>query len=82
MTTFGVIRFPGSCDEVDALQAARRVGEAKLLWHKDRDLGGVEGVDLVARPGEPDHADHDSRLPPRGVRPRALRRFFGVRPLY
>ncbi|HEX8122700.1 MAG TPA: phosphoribosylformylglycinamidine synthase subunit PurQ [Solirubrobacteraceae bacterium] len=44
MTTFGVIRFPGSCDEVDALQAARRVGDAKLLWHKDRDLGGVDAV--------------------------------------
>ncbi len=24
---FGVIRFPGSCDEVDALHAAARVGE-------------------------------------------------------
>ena len=30
---FGVIRFPGSCDEVDALLAAQRVGEAVLLWH-------------------------------------------------
>jgi phosphoribosylformylglycinamidine synthase subunit PurQ / glutaminase len=41
---FGVIRFPGSCDEVDALQAAKRVGEAVLLWHADRDLGGVDAV--------------------------------------
>ena len=24
---FGVVRFPGSCDEVDALLAARRVGD-------------------------------------------------------
>ena len=40
----GVIRFPGSCDEVDALQAAERVGEAKLLWHRDHDLGGVDAV--------------------------------------
>ena len=35
---FGVVRFPGSCDEVDALLAARRVGEAELLWHGDADL--------------------------------------------
>ena len=35
---FGVVRFPGSCDEVDALLAAARVGEAELLWHADRDL--------------------------------------------
>ena len=35
---FGVVRFPGSCDEVDALLAASRVGEAELLWHGDRDL--------------------------------------------
>jgi phosphoribosylformylglycinamidine synthase subunit PurQ / glutaminase len=40
----GVVRFPGSCDEVDALQAAERVGDAKLLWHRDRDLGGVDAV--------------------------------------
>src|SRR5262249_57158223 len=38
---FGVIRFPGSCDEVDAVQAAERVAEATLLWHGDRDLQGV-----------------------------------------
>ena len=41
---FGVVRFPGSCDEVDALLACRRFGEAELLWHKDRDLGGVDAV--------------------------------------
>ena len=35
---FGVVRFPGSCDEVDALLACRRFGEAELLWHGDRDL--------------------------------------------
>ncbi len=40
----GVVRFPGSCDEVDALRAAERVGDAKLLWHRDRDLGGVDAV--------------------------------------
>jgi phosphoribosylformylglycinamidine synthase subunit PurQ / glutaminase len=41
---FGVIRFPGSCDEVDALLAAERVGEAELLWHADRDLKGAEAI--------------------------------------
>jgi phosphoribosylformylglycinamidine synthase len=41
---FGVIRFPGSCDEVDAQLAASRVGEARLLWHADRELGGVDAV--------------------------------------
>jgi phosphoribosylformylglycinamidine synthase subunit PurQ / glutaminase len=41
---FGVVRFPGSCDEVDAQLAAGRVGEAVLLWHGDRDLHGVEAV--------------------------------------
>ena len=30
--------LPGSCDEVDALLACRRFGEAELLWHGDRDL--------------------------------------------
>ena len=41
---FGVVRFPGSCDEVDALHACRRFGEAELLWHGDRDLGGIDAV--------------------------------------
>ena len=41
---FGVVRFPGSCDEVDALLACRRFGDAELLWHKDRDVGGVDAV--------------------------------------
>jgi phosphoribosylformylglycinamidine synthase subunit PurQ / glutaminase len=40
----GVVRFPGSCDDVDALQAASRVGDAKLLWHRDRDLSGVDAI--------------------------------------
>ncbi|HUY60136.1 MAG TPA: hypothetical protein VMV16_10560 [Solirubrobacteraceae bacterium] len=45
---FGVIRFPGTCDDVDAQLAAARVGEAELLWHGDRDL---KGVDAVVVPG-------------------------------
>jgi phosphoribosylformylglycinamidine synthase len=40
----GVVRFPGSCDEIDALRAAEMVDDAKLLWHRDRDLGGVDAV--------------------------------------
>lgn len=41
---FGVLRFPGSCDDVDALLAAGRVGDAELLWHRDRDLKGAEAI--------------------------------------
>jgi phosphoribosylformylglycinamidine synthase subunit PurQ / glutaminase len=41
---FGVLRFPGSCDEVDALEAARRVGDAELIWHAERDLGGADAI--------------------------------------
>jgi len=41
---FGVLQFPGSCDEVDALAAARRVGDAELIWHRDRDLGGADAI--------------------------------------
>ncbi len=41
---FGVLRFPGSCDDVDALQAARRVADAELIWHADRDLRGAEAI--------------------------------------
>jgi phosphoribosylformylglycinamidine synthase len=52
---FGVIRFPGSCDDLDALQAARRVGEARLLWHGDADL---HGVDAVIVPGGFSYGDY------------------------
>ena len=52
---FGVLRFPGSCDEVDALQAARRVGAAELLWHSERDL---RGVDAVVVPGGFSYGDY------------------------
>ena len=43
---FGVIRFPGSCDETDAVLACERVpgASATLLWHGDKDLQGVEAV--------------------------------------
>ena len=52
---FGVIQFPGSCDERDALAAAGRVGEAELLWHADPDL---KGVDAVIVPGGFSYGDY------------------------
>jgi phosphoribosylformylglycinamidine synthase subunit PurQ / glutaminase len=52
---FGVVRFPGSCDEVDAQLAAARAGEAVLLWHQDRDL---RGVDAVIIPGGFSYGDY------------------------
>jgi phosphoribosylformylglycinamidine synthase len=52
---FGVVRFPGSCDEIDALGAAARAGEALLLWHADRDL---QGVDAVIVPGGFSYGDY------------------------
>jgi phosphoribosylformylglycinamidine synthase len=52
---FGVVRFPGSCDEVDAQLAASRVGEAVVLWHADRDL---QGVDAVIVPGGFSYGDY------------------------
>ena len=52
---FGVIRFPGSCDEVDALLACRRFADAELLWHGDRDL---HGVDAVVIPGGFSYGDY------------------------
>jgi phosphoribosylformylglycinamidine synthase subunit PurQ / glutaminase len=42
--TFGVLRFPGSCDEVDALIACERVADARIIWHGDTDLGDVDAV--------------------------------------
>ena len=52
---FGIVRFPGSCDDIDALQAASRVGEAVLLWHADHDL---QGVDAVIVPGGFSYGDY------------------------
>ncbi len=51
-----MIRFPGSCDEVDAqLAAARVAGDAELLWHADRDL---HGADAVIVPGGFSYGDY------------------------
>jgi phosphoribosylformylglycinamidine synthase subunit PurQ / glutaminase len=52
---FGVLRFPGSCDEMDALYAARRVGDAELLWHGEREL---KGVDAIVVPGGFSYGDY------------------------
>jgi phosphoribosylformylglycinamidine synthase subunit PurQ / glutaminase len=41
---WGVVQFPGSCDERDALAACGLTGEARLIWHEERDLGDVDGV--------------------------------------
>jgi phosphoribosylformylglycinamidine synthase subunit PurQ / glutaminase len=42
---WGVLQFPGSCDERDALHACRLAGgEARLIWHEERDLGDVDAI--------------------------------------
>jgi phosphoribosylformylglycinamidine synthase len=41
---FGVLQFPGSCDERDALAACRRVGDARLVWHEETDLSDLDAV--------------------------------------
>jgi phosphoribosylformylglycinamidine synthase len=40
----GVLQFPGSCDERDALLACQRVGEARLVWHEETDLSDLDGI--------------------------------------
>jgi phosphoribosylformylglycinamidine synthase len=52
---FGVLRFPGSCDEVDALLACRRYGDAELLWHHERDL---KAADAIVVPGGFSYGDY------------------------
>ena len=52
---FGIVRFPGTCDDIDAQQAAQRAGEAVLLWHADHDL---QGVDAVVIPGGFSYGDY------------------------
>jgi phosphoribosylformylglycinamidine synthase len=55
VTTFGVLQFPGSCDDRDALAACERVGDARLVWHEDRDL---DGIDAVVVPGGFSYGDY------------------------
>ncbi len=52
---WGVVQFPGSCDERDALAAAGLVGEARMLWHADDDL---DGIDAVVVPGGFSYGDY------------------------
>jgi phosphoribosylformylglycinamidine synthase len=52
---FGVIVFPGSCDDVDAQLACARVADAVPLWHADHDL---QGVDAVVVPGGFSYGDY------------------------
>jgi phosphoribosylformylglycinamidine synthase I len=54
---WGVVTFPGSLDDRDALFALRDVLEqdAELLWHKDRDL---KHADCVVLPGGFSYGDY------------------------
>jgi phosphoribosylformylglycinamidine synthase I len=52
---WGVVQFPGSCDERDALAACGLTGEARLLWHGDDDL---DDVDAVVVPGGFSYGDY------------------------
>jgi len=55
-TRVGVVVFPGSNCELDAVEAVRDLGgEAELLWHGDADL---KGVDVVILPGGFAHGDY------------------------
>jgi phosphoribosylformylglycinamidine synthase I len=61
----GVVVFPGSNCEHDVVEAVRAAGgEAELLWHADRSVGGVDAVVL---PGGFAHGDY--------LRPGAIARF-------
>jgi len=54
---FGIVTFPGSNCDYDAYHAVvDQLGEqASYLWHKDRDLGGV---DVVILPGGFSYGDY------------------------
>jgi len=52
---WGVLQFPGSCDERDAFHACSLLGEARLVWHEDRDL---DGIDAVVVPGGFSYGDY------------------------
>ncbi len=64
-TTVGVVLFPGSNCEQDAIEAIRSLGgEADLLWHGDDTVGDA---DAVIVPGGFAHGDY--------LRPGAIARF-------
>jgi phosphoribosylformylglycinamidine synthase len=67
-TKVGVVVFPGSNCEFDAMEGVRLAGgDAELLWHGDASLGGV---DVVILPGGFAHGDY--------LRPGAIARFSPV----
>ncbi len=52
----GVVTFPGSLDDRDALRAVKTMGgEPVSLWHADDDL---HGVDAVVLPGGFSYGDY------------------------
>ena len=56
MPKIGVVTFPGSLDDVDALRAVRLAGaEAVSLWHGSDSL---DGVDAVILPGGFSYGDY------------------------
>jgi phosphoribosylformylglycinamidine synthase subunit PurQ / glutaminase len=56
MTRVGVVVFPGSNCEHDAVEAIRLLGgDAELVWHGDRSVGGFDAVIL---PGGFAHGDY------------------------
>ena len=55
MTRFGVIQFPGSCDDRDAVEACGRIADARLVWHEETDL---DDVDVVVIPGGFSYGDY------------------------
>jgi phosphoribosylformylglycinamidine synthase len=64
----GVVTFPGSNCELDAVEAIQGLGgQAELLWHGDASLGQVDAVIL---PGGFAHGDY--------LRPGAIARFSPV----
>jgi len=45
VTTIGVVLFPGSNRDIDAVNAIEVAGaEPRILWHEDVDLAGIDGV--------------------------------------
>ncbi|HEY8584450.1 MAG TPA: phosphoribosylformylglycinamidine synthase subunit PurQ, partial [Capillimicrobium sp.] len=54
---YGVVQFPGTCDDRDAVAACERVpgAKAEILWHGDADL---RGVDAVVIPGGFSYGDY------------------------
>ncbi|HEY2335138.1 MAG TPA: phosphoribosylformylglycinamidine synthase subunit PurQ [Solirubrobacterales bacterium] len=52
---WGVLQFPGSCDERDALHACSLIGEARLVWHEER---GLDDIEAIVVPGGFSYGDY------------------------